>query len=80
MQNDKIMENLNNTIEVKQGDRYIFTPTGKEIEIAKVGSKNVSWYVGFVFKQGSGKNIYRMTHTSIKTFVEGITRGTYRKL
>lgn len=67
-------------IELKQGMRLLYVPTGKELTIAKVGKKNVSWYVGFVYKQGSGKNEMRMTHQSIKTTIEGIEAGRYEIL
>lgn len=62
---------------VQAGQTYIFTPTGSEFQIAKVGDKNVSWYVGFDYKSGGGKNVMKMAHTSIKRFERGITNGSY---
>lgn len=65
-------------IEFIPGMKLLYTPTGMIITIHKVGKRNVSWYVGHVYKRGSGKNLMRMTHQSIKTTVEGIENGIYK--
>lgn len=63
--------------DLKAGQKFTFTPTGAEFEIAKVGVKNVSWYNGFVHKSGFGKNNLRMTTISQKAFQRGLDSGAY---
>ena len=46
-------------------------------EIAKVTETNVSWYVGFNFKGGNGKNNLKMAYISLKRFNEGLANGIY---
>ena len=62
---------------LKPGMELIYTPTGKKIRIERVGTRSISWYVGFIYRQGSRKNDMRMTHQSIKRTIEGIRAGTY---
>lgn len=62
---------------MKAGQIYLFVPTNTEFEIAKVTEKNISWYVGFTYKSGTGKNTLRMAHTSVKRFQKAIDAGTY---
>lgn len=62
---------------MKQNETYTFTPTGEDFKLAKVTDKNVSWYVGFEFKGGTGKNTLRMAGTSVKRFQSGIDKGVY---
>lgn len=59
------------------GTKITFTPTGKIFEIAKVTDKRISWYVGFEFKGGCGKNTMKMTWCSIKEFQKGMDKGSY---
>jgi hypothetical protein len=63
--------------ELTTGAKITFTPTGKVLTISKVTEKRISWYVGFVFKSGYGKNNLRMTSTSINIFQKGIDDGIY---
>lgn len=72
-QNQKTMS----TTTLTAGTKVKFTPTGSIFEIAKVTDKNVSWYVGFEYKGGSGKNTLKMACTSLKRFLKGIENGAY---
>jgi hypothetical protein len=63
--------------ELTPGTKVTFTPTGMTFEIAKVTETRISWYVGFEFKGGTGKNTMKMTWCSIKDFQEGIDEGSY---
>ena len=62
---------------IVKGQKVEFTPTGMIFEIAKVTETNISWYVGFNFKGGNGKNNLKMAYTSLKKFNQGIQNGTY---
>lgn len=62
---------------LKVGQKVKFIPTGKIFTIDKVTEKRYSWYVGHIFKQGNGRNDYRKTWISIKTFNEDLKSGVY---
>ena len=62
---------------LEKGIKFEFTATGKVFEIAKVTDKNISWYVGFNFKGGTGKNNLKMATTSRKMFEAAIKNGDY---
>ena len=67
-------------MELKAGQKYEFTPTGSVFEIAKVGVKNVSWYVAKPYKGGNGTNTMSMAYVTIKRFEEGVAKGTYKQV
>lgn len=62
---------------LKSGTLIRFTKTGKEFKLEKVTDKRVSWYVGFEFKGGSGKNIMRMTSTSLRLAEKWVSEGAW---
>lgn len=66
-----------NTYNLKPGTELIFTRTGKKLRLEKVTDKNVSWYVGFEYKGGCGRNILKMATQTLKTTNQGIADGTY---
>lgn len=68
---NKKVENL------KPGMNVIFTPTGAAFTIAAVNEKNISWWTGFNFKGGTGKNTLKKAWASKKKFQDGIDKGTY---
>jgi hypothetical protein len=64
--------------ELKTGSKVEFTPTGNIFEIAKVTESRISWYLGFAYKGGSGKNNLKMASTTLKKFQSGIDNGNYK--
>lgn len=74
------MKPAQNTHDLKAGQTILFTVTGVEFKLAKVTDKMVSWYVGFEYKGGCGKNTLRMASTTLKRFNKGIEEGSYKIL
>lgn len=71
------MKSTENIYNLEKGTEFIFVPTGVKFKIEKVTDKNVSWYVGFEYKGGMGKNTLKMATQSLKRTNEGIAKGTY---
>ena len=63
--------------EITKGMTFLFTPTGKEFQVAKVTDKRISWYVK-VHKGGNGINTLRIAWTSMRQFQDGLNSGDYK--